>query len=323
MHIKSPSITQVKKICSKFIKGDYSVRKQNRKGGDSVVFDIHSEDQDFVFRSNAIPPNYDIEHAILNLAQKNGVKVSEPVAENVNLNMYTITFSILKKLPGIELENLPLNNWPNILEEAGSELSKLYKLKIKGCGVVNSNHYHKTREIIGTSDSWKSVVQEYCSVKFTEIMKKIEKDKVDNFTNSKLTSEQRKKILYIYYNFDKIKSQLDSFEEFNQTSSILHGDLHPQHFIVNKGYLTGLIDFNRAIIGDPLFDIAYFSVMPHGELYKHILKTSGVQMDKKRFSLYRLLIATRKIYTRYIKFDYLDQYPEILDIVLEELDKIK
>ncbi len=102
---------------------------------------------------------------------------------------------------------------------------------------------------------------------------------------------------------------------------MLHGDLQRMNFIVSSNHLSGIIDFEHVLVGDPLFDISVASVMPDGELHKELLDKSGVKMDKDRFHLYRLLISFGKIYTRYVKKDYLHESSEILDFVLEELGK--
>ncbi|MEK7169182.1 MAG: aminoglycoside phosphotransferase family protein [Patescibacteria group bacterium] len=322
MNIKSPSTSQVKKICSKFIKGDIVVKRRDREGGDSIVFDVYTNSKEYIFRVNGVRQNYDVEHAVLQLARQNGVKVPVVIAENANLDKFPFTFSLQERLSGVELEHLTLKVWPKIFGEAGQELFKLYKIKVKGFGAIDASHYRKTGEITGSSLSWKNTIQALCVDRFNEIAQKIEKEKDENFIYSKLTRGQKVKLLEIYKNFDKITSKLNNLEEFTGRPSILHGDLQRHNFIVENNHLTGIIDFNNVIIGDPLFDIAISSVMPHGEFYKHLLKTSKVKMDNDRFTLYRLIIATRKIHTRYVRFDYLHQYPEILDIVLEEVKKL-
>lgn len=323
MNERLPTINQVKKVCAEFLSENFVVKKIDREGGDSAIFDISTNNKNYIFRSNGVRKNYDVEHAILKLAEQNGVKVPMAIAENIDVSpKLPLTFSVLEKILGDELEHLPLEIWPQIYKEVGSELAKLYKIKIDGYGIIDADCYRKTKKIVGSSTSWKNAVYGYCYNEFEEIKEKIKLEKLRNFSNSKLTKEQQSKILIIYGNLDNIIESLNgNIQEYEDRASLLHGDLHSEHFFVKNGHLEGIIDFNKTIVGDPLFDIAYSSIMPHGEMYEHLMKTSGVKMDMDRFALYRLLIATRKIHTRYVRFDYLHRYSEVLDVVLEELEK--
>lgn len=323
MKQQEPTVSDIKKISSNFINGNMTVTKMNREGGDSIVYEIHTDDKDYIFRASGIRQNYDVEHAILKIAKGKKIKVPSVIGENMNLDKFPFTFSFQEKIEGVQLEKLPLKIWPSILEEVGQQLSMLYQVKVKGFGLADVMHYRKTGQIVGSNDSWKKAINDICMESFDQIIQKIKMEKNENFVNSKLTEEQKIKLLYIYDNFDQIILKLNIIEDFDEDSSILHGDLHGEHFIVKDNHLNGIIDFNKTIVGDPLFEIAYLSVMPNGDLYKHLLKTSGVKLDIKRFNLYRLLIAARKIHTRYVRFDYLHQYPEILDVVIEELKNIK
>jgi aminoglycoside phosphotransferase (APT) family kinase protein len=41
---------------------------------------------------------------------------------------------------------------------------------------------------------------------------------------------------------------------------LLHGDLHPRHLYATNGTLSAIIDWGDALYGDPLFDLARFSI---------------------------------------------------------------
>ncbi|MEV6288637.1 aminoglycoside phosphotransferase family protein [Kribbella sp. NPDC051770] len=42
--------------------------------------------------------------------------------------------------------------------------------------------------------------------------------------------------------------------------ALLHGDLHPRHIYTTNGTLTAFIDWGDALYGDPLYDLARFSI---------------------------------------------------------------
>ncbi len=51
-------------------------------------------------------------------------------------------------------------------------------------------------------------------------------------------------------------SRLDQLGEPSTTSSLLHTEIGPSHVLVDKGRITGLIDFGDAMVGDPEYDLA-------------------------------------------------------------------
>jgi aminoglycoside phosphotransferase (APT) family kinase protein len=80
--------------------------------------------------------------------------------------------------------------------------------------------------------------------------------------------------------------------------SILHGDLALSHLLVDPrtGQVTGIIDWADAIIGDPLYDVATFSMGgPAGDqiveemLQPRMIAAYGAGADDPRIRLYRAL----------------------------------
>lgn len=78
--------------------------------------------------------------------------------------------------------------------------------------------------------------------------------------------------------------------------SILNGDLGLSHVLVDAaGHVTGLLDWAAAVIGDPLFDVATFSMGgPAGDpiqvvLQPQLLTAYGADLDDPRLPLYRAI----------------------------------
>ena len=79
--------------------------------------------------------------------------------------------------------------------------------------------------------------------------------------------------------------------------SILHGDLGLSHFMVDPptGHVTGILDWADAIIGDPLYDVATFSMGgPAGHPIQDVLQPQmiaayGADPDDPRIRLYRAI----------------------------------
>jgi hypothetical protein len=106
--------------------------------------------------------------------------------------------------------------------------------------------------------------------------------------------------------------------------NLLHGNIHPGSIYVDQGRYAGLGDFRAILLGDPVDDLAYFSLMPQGERLAPFVKqgweeVKGSQDIAEKFHLYRLWESYRKIYTRYTKHHYLEDYPEPLTFAQQEL----
>jgi aminoglycoside phosphotransferase (APT) family kinase protein len=70
---------------------------------------------------------------------------------------------------------------------------------------------------------------------------------------------------------------------------LLHGDLHPRHVYAANGTLTGIIDWGDALYGDPLFDLARFSIAGP-EPTTAVLNGYGLDLTSelhRTFALYR------------------------------------
>jgi aminoglycoside phosphotransferase (APT) family kinase protein len=70
---------------------------------------------------------------------------------------------------------------------------------------------------------------------------------------------------------------------------LLHGDLHPRHVYAAGDVLTGIIDWGDAMYGDPLFDLARFSIVG-ADATSAVLDGYGVELTaelERTFALYR------------------------------------
>ncbi|GEM_PF-5811018 len=309
----------LQKIISEFVPGEHGdIKEIGNKEGNSRVFSIGNK---YVLRIGEKENKYVIEHEFIKLAQEIGVKTPKLIIASEDLNKYPFTFSFQEKLAGESLDKLPEKSWQNIFSEVSAELAKLYSIKMEGFGVVDVERFRRTGELVGEYSTWKGFIYDLFADYENAISKKINEQKKNNFGGSRLSSDQIAKLVEIEGRIPEIKERIKKSNLDLRRASLLHGDLQRLNFIVNNGHLSGIIDFEHVMVGDPLFDIALASIMPGGEFYSSLLDKSGVKMDEDRFNLYRLLIAFGKIKTRYVKHDYLHDYPEILDFVLEELDK--
>lgn len=286
-------------------------------GGDSISYKVTTDKNNFILRTGGMRENYDVEHAFLKLLLNNKVKVGMPVADGkFSDGTY---FSLQQQLPGIDLYSVSEQFWPAILKEVGGQMHKAYQISVPGFGQISPEIFRKTGELVGSKKSWFAAVEEYFDYRSGSLAKRIREDLASGQTY--ISKELFLKVVAIVEKIPEVKKRIKLLTNKVPQAKIMHGDLHFEHFLVTNDHLSGIIDWNHTWVGDPLFDVAYLSIMPHGELYGNFLTSSGVKMDNEVFRLYRLLISVGKIHTRYVKKDYLEDYPEVVTIALEELEK--
>ncbi|MEM4367951.1 MAG: phosphotransferase [Candidatus Anstonellales archaeon] len=132
-----------------------------------------------------------------------------------------------------------------------------------------------------------------------------------------------------YHEAEKILRKFDYKEVFDiEKGSLLHGDLGNHNAFIEKNKVT-LIDWEDAIIGDPLYDIAYWgSFTPNEDLkifssfIKGYTSVKSLPHDWKiKYWLYYLRIALAKTIHRYL-FDYTELKEYKIKRALKELDEI-
>jgi hygromycin-B 4-O-kinase len=94
-------------------------------------------------------------------------------------------------------------------------------------------------------------------------------------------------------------------------SALLHGDPGPHNFIVDARGLRGVIDWEDALLGDPLFDLASLATFQPERRHAAIVSAYGVELARgsaarQRFWLYFLRIALAKTVHRH-RFGYTDR----------------
>ena len=94
-----------------------------------------------------------------------------------------------------------------------------------------------------------------------------------------------------------------------QRGALLHGDPGSHNFIVDASAIRGVIDWEDALVGDPLFDLASLCTFHPERRHTAIWSAYGASLDGeawRRFWLYFLRIALAKTVHRY-RFAYADR----------------
>jgi aminoglycoside phosphotransferase (APT) family kinase protein len=152
-----------------------------------------------------------------------------------------LSISIENKLPGTQLNEIRgirtarnKARLERLVEKAGAILTRIHSIEPKGFGNLDAEGNGEDSSVADTLDNkW---IQEDKMVKVAE--------------NVQLDPKIVLRALEILQT-EKNKYQMDK-------PALIHSDYVPKHFLVDKDEITGIIDFENAIGGDPVKDFAYW-----------------------------------------------------------------
>jgi len=111
-----------------------------------------------------------------------------------------------------------------------------------------------------------------------------------------------------------------------KTASLVHWDLHPGNiFIDEKNQISGIIDCERALWGDPLMEV-YFSNMFNPNNFskgysKEMLKTKAEKCRRTMYNIYLYLVMV--IECTYRQYKSNDQEKWTFDLLTKEINSLK
>lgn len=308
---------------------DLGLRVINRSK-DSVVFSVKTPNgEEYVLRTSDEEGNYGLEKAVVEKALQAGVKFPRVIASAASSKGQPFSYSLMEKLEGVGLDEVAFEErvFRAVLGQTGRQLERLNSVGCKGFGPLDLSLFKKTGKLEGKYGSWYEFLKAVLTKDIKLLTRQFSKDKPLDFAKSPLYKEKEliEKLRQIIRDTSTIEERLKKARARlgRAKPALLHGSLHEEHILVASGRFNGLVHPLSAFPGDPAWDVAYYSVMPRGEHYHYILDGYSSLRDaasfEERFHLYRLLIAFHKVQARYVSYGYLQEWPEVLDYVLEEL----
>ncbi|HVX45802.1 MAG TPA: aminoglycoside phosphotransferase family protein, partial [Mycobacteriales bacterium] len=126
---------------------------------------------------------------------------------------------------------------------------------------------------------------------------------------------------------DRVRVALDRHRDavdYTGPAILLHGDLHPRHIFAAGTELTGIIDWGDVAAGDPVFDLARYSIGGQDSM-ENLLGGYGLSWDPeldRRFAVYRVIRMSRTLYDEFrCGGDWFDAYRRQLRMDLDRLDQ--
>jgi aminoglycoside phosphotransferase (APT) family kinase protein len=241
--MRSPNHLEVKENCRAAIQ---KIMAQSKLGSvDKVIFDDQGwvnvtafVNDDFVMRFNARDiqlPKFQREQAVFNLL-KGTVSVPELLLFDDSKIIVPYDYMICKKIPGKNLEQ----NWTDLSEQdgnllayqAGEILAKIHSIKSNEFGEVSAlGPFPRTK-------NWGEYLRFILNYHLNEAMEL-----------KLFSSTVQKKFLDF---FEARLKLLDSVT----SPQLVHGDFHLGNLLFVDQKITGVLDFEWSLFGDPLFDIS-------------------------------------------------------------------
>lgn len=188
---------------------------------------------------------------------------------------------IENKLPGEPLgeastkEKLTEQEIKNIGFEEGEILAKIHSIRPVGFGKLKEGG-------VGELNNWSDyVLKHYNRKDNTELVKFAEKIGISK---------------------DQIELAIATLKKYESvfeitTPHLLHGDFGPKHFLIQGGHITGVLDFENCLGGNPVYDFAWGRYFDHTTPKEGYLAHMNLPHDfELRINLYGLRLGLDMIW---------------------------
>lgn len=208
-----------------------------------IYFLSFNNHRDLVFRANVSIPKPEVvmltEKIITDLAASKGIPTNRVVHVDVSRAKYPFDFQIQEKLGGIDPEDEfkgTKDEYEQFTFETGQAIAKMAAIKLEGFGRFDEKLAKK-----GVLKGSKQQQSDYINVCLEEDVLSLQELKV-------ITEKQVRVIL----NFFKERQQLINIKH----GSLVHYDLADHNLRYEKGHLSGIFDWETAVVGSPIIDLA-------------------------------------------------------------------
>lgn len=250
------------------------------KGYQSQVYKANLDNEIVFIRINKDPNVFEVEQLAYKIFEGKGIPVPKIISYKEKPTSIGQPTIIMTSAVGENVNEVKPSQEQNdiIYENLGEILRKINETKLEGFGQLEV----KNNTLVGKFSSW----NEYCKSQDEHHRRALDFCLNNNF----ITNEEVDKIKNIYEEIE----QLDFVK-----ASLLHRDIHQNHFFVQGTKITGIIDLGSLMAGDPRYDIAMSLVFQNPRQQEHFLK--GYNSDLTHDSMvnkYLITILIRKLYFR-------------------------
>jgi aminoglycoside phosphotransferase (APT) family kinase protein len=168
---------------------------------------------------------------------------------DLTCTLFSFPYLILEKAEGRRLRDEHLDDplFPKVVEKLGRKLGMLHTLPAPtaGWGVIDHDTFYETGNLTGSAPSWRDFIEA-----------NLESHVREAYDNHALDARTRDFVLMLF-------ARRRDCHTDTCCRSLLHGDIgsHNIFFALDRGKprMTAVIDWEDALVGDPVFDVASFA----------------------------------------------------------------
>ena len=261
-----------------------SVRSGILENGESVI--IRS------FPKGVKNGYFHVESLVADTVRSAGLPSYETIAIHDMTDLDDLSFHVIQKLPDPAVKTW-LNSHPededNIVFQVGKTMAAMHKITVDGFGPF-SNELAKHGTLKGLHDTF--VTAQLAGLDFNlDVLVKA----------NAITAEQATKIKGLF-TADNPLLQIDQ-------AVLVHNDFADWNQLTDGKTITGIIDFDEAVGGDPISDIACWSTFFNPSRLEHFLEGYWNNRDKPadyeaKFELFRLRYTVSKMTLRIRRYSW-------------------
>lgn len=177
-------------------------------------------------------------------ARELGAPVPRVLATDLGRETYPRNFIVIEKLPGVPLDQVDLgvDDRHRLIREAGRAIRAVHEIGVPGFGLLEEAAYLRTAQVQGEYDSWGDFLDQVLDLTLPVLRASglIDDAEVDRI--------------------DRAVADHADYYELGPVGHLLHGKFDPAHVLVDKGEMTGIVDFGDRRSGDPAWDLGGFLV---------------------------------------------------------------
>lgn len=270
---------------------DNEVYSVTTAGGQQIIVRISHKDD----------PRFEGERWALNAAREQGAPTPKVLlVEKVQLESESVTFCIEEKLKGVPLDTLLTGNVrpEHAIAQLGELLSQIHSVKVEGFGYLQAN-----------GNGW--------NIPFSAIMLDLleKRDELQRAAKQwEVPLEQVEQALEL------LKGHQELYEWNNP--SLTHGDIGPDHVLVDKDTITGVIDFQECSGNHPIFDLVHWDLN-----YGHLVPVDELVATYKNKALFddtyeplfHLVILRQSLWMLMVRVEH--ENPHGIDVFKKGLEK--
>ena len=215
-----------------------------------------------------------------------GVPVPRVTCLDLSRSRAPFEFAIVQRAEGTLFADIARDgpSFPGLVRSLGEIVKRLHTVAVEGFGLIASPNPPSAEIGRGSCSSWPHYLLRCFDIHVERCR-----------TVGAISDEEAHKILRL---FPQVLKRLP-----HRPARLLHGDLGSHNIFVRDGRVSGLIDWEDCVAGDPVYDIAFWGTFYAQDALPHFLKgyfgdQQSLEDFELRYWLYFLRVALAKTVLR-------------------------